>query len=297
MKKGLSVLLIIACICGLNGCIINRENPYPYRGRHKELYTAAIYSIPNAIGYMHHGEGAYNSDIHIWEQDAYGRTLFSYCEDYGNSLFALVLAQPCDEANVYFYPDVNYILTFIESEYCYEGADDDHLKNKTEAIYLENRDLLKKTNDWDKPLDMTKCVSYPITDHRIPDLKKSPLSEQQYNEILTSYTETCNIINPDPTPYDSSKILQVDAEGRILHEITGSHAYFDRIDRNWRDPYTFYDIILWVITDAQGNYDADTGIFVMYSKANQVNKDRSYAAEDIGKFKALNGWKYSFCDN
>ena len=132
MRKIAIILLIIFSLTGLSGCI-NKENPYPYRGEDKELYTAAIYSIPDAEGYMHHGEGAYNPDIYIWEQDDYGRKLFSYCEDYGNQIFALVISQASDETNVYFYPDINYALTFIDSDYSYERATDDHLKNKTKA--------------------------------------------------------------------------------------------------------------------------------------------------------------------
>ena len=144
MKRTISILLILICLFGLSSCSFNRENPYPYRGEDKELYTAAIYSIPDAEGYMHHGEGAYNPDIYIWEQDDYGRKLFSYCEDYGNQIFALVISQASDETNVYFYPDINYALTFIDSEYSYEGATDDHLRNKTEEFYMESKDELKE---------------------------------------------------------------------------------------------------------------------------------------------------------
>ena len=144
MKRTISLLLILIFLFGLSSCIFNRENPYPYRGEDKELYTAAIYSIPDAEGYMHHGEGAYNPDIYIWEQDDYGRKLFSYCEDYGNQIFALVISQASDETNVYFYPDINYALTFIDSDYSYEGATDDHLKNKTKEFYMESADELKK---------------------------------------------------------------------------------------------------------------------------------------------------------
>jgi hypothetical protein len=106
MKKVLSLLfcstILFTCSFGLSGCIFNRENPYPYQGEYKELYTTAIYSIPDAEGYMNHGEGAFNSDIYIWEKDDYGRTLFAYCEDFSNQIFGLVISQTYDEKNVYF---------------------------------------------------------------------------------------------------------------------------------------------------------------------------------------------------
>ena len=114
-----------------------------YKGQYKELYTTAIYSIPNAVGFMDHGEGTYDADIYIWEQDDYGRTLFAYCEDYSNHIFALVVSQCYDENNVYFYPDVNYALTMIESKYKYEGVDDEHLKDRTKEFYENNKEHLK----------------------------------------------------------------------------------------------------------------------------------------------------------
>ena len=148
-------IMLIVTAATLTGCFFYRENPYPYRGEYKELYTAAIYSIPDAVGYMHHGEGAYNSAICVWEQDDYGRTLFSYCEDYSDQIFGLVVCQSYDETNVYFYPDDNYILTLIESEYCYEGVEKDHLKKKrrlfTQRIKKNLKQIMTGINLWINP--------------------------------------------------------------------------------------------------------------------------------------------------
>ncbi len=299
MKKVLSLLLcgiiLFACSFGLAGCIFNRENPYPYRGEHKELYTTAIYSIPDTEGYMHHGEGAYSSDIYVWEQDDYGRTLFSYCEDYGNQIFALVIAQTYDENNVYFYPDINYALTFIDSEYLYEGVKDGHLKNKTEDFYLENKDRLKEINDWNQPIDKSKCVSYPIADHKIFVGDVKPLSSGKCDEILNEYSQTLNLANPDTTPHRYNSILQVDSGGNVLHEIYGVHQHHDNPDWKNTDKYTSYSIILWVITDKDGNYDKEKGIMVMYSKANESDNSFIYNTEDVLEFKKQNNWINSYC--
>ncbi len=292
MKRTLSVLLIAVCLLGFSAC--NRT--YPYRGEHKELYTTAVYSIPHAEGYMHHGEGAYNPDIYVWEQDDYGRTLFSYCEDYGNQVFALVICQAYDEENVYFYPEANYTLTLIESQYSYEGAEDDHLKNKTQDFYLQSKDKLKEQNDWNKPLDKEKCVSYHITDHKVLGEDVYELSEEQCNEILNAYTQTLNFVNPEKHPHRYNNVLQVDAEGNILHEIYGVHRNYDNPDYNYWDPYgsdfTYYDITLWVITDQDGNYNPENGVMVMYSKANESDHSFIYDASAVKEFKNKNGWKY-----
>ena len=305
MKKVLSLLfccfILFTCSFGLSGCIFNRENPYPYLGEYKELYTVAVYSIPDAEGYMHHGEGAYSSDIYIWEQDDYGRILFSYCEDYGNQIFGLIISQAYDESNVYFYPDINYALTLIDSEYSYEGIkegikDDNFLKNKTKDFYLENKDKLKEANDWNKPIDKNKCVSYPITDHKVLNKNTYSLSSVECNEILNEYSQTLNLANPDTTPHRYNSILQVDAEGKILHKIYGVHQYHDNPDWKKTDEYTSYSIILWVITDKDGNYDKEKGVMVMYSKANDSDKSYIYNPKDILEFKNKNNWTNLYCD-
>ena len=55
----------------------------------------------------------------------------------------------------------------IESKYKYEGVDDDHLKDRTKEFYENNKEHLKEKNDWNKPLDNNKCVSYKITNQKI----------------------------------------------------------------------------------------------------------------------------------
>ena len=301
MKRVLSLLfccaILFSCCFGLSGCFFNLKNPYPYLGEYKELYTVAVYSIPDAEGYMHHGEGAYSSDIYVWEQDDYGRTLFSYCEDYGNQIFGLVISQAFNETNVYFYPDINYALTIIDSEHLYEVLIDDHLKNRTRDFYLANKDKLKEANDWNKPLDKSKCVSYAITDHKELGEKIRSLSSVECNEILNTYTETLNLPNPGENPHRHHGVLQVDAEGKILHEIFGVHQHYDNPNWSKTDEYTSYDIILWVITDKDGNYDKENGVLVMYSKAYESDNNFIYHADDVLKFKQRNNWKNLYCEN
>ena len=297
MKKVLSLVLcsiiLFTCSLGLSGCVFNRENPFPYRGEYKELYTTAIYSIPDAEGYMYHGEGAYDSVIYIWEQDDYGRTLFSYCEDYSDQVFCLIISQTCDDSNVYFYPEMNYELTFIESEHLYEGVKEDHLKNKTEEFYLQNKDKLKEENDWNKPIDKSKCISYPITDYKALGKNTYSLSSVECNKILNDYSKTLNLANPSTVPHRYNSILQVDADGKILHEIYGVHQHHDNPDWKKTDEYTSYSITLWVITDKDGNYDKEKGVMVMYS--NESNNGFICNAEDVLEFKKQNNWTYPYC--
>ncbi|MBE6537378.1 MAG: hypothetical protein E7673_05425 [Ruminococcaceae bacterium] len=292
MKKSIALLLTVASILSLSSCFLIKRKTYTYRGEFKELYTTAIYSIPDAKGYMYHGEGAYSSDIYVWERDDYGRTLFAYCEDYSDRIFGLVICQSYDDSSVYFYPDENYALVLIESDRLYEGATDDHLKNRTQDFYLQNKDSLKEKNDWNKPLDKSKCVSYSITDRKAFDEDTFSFNDKQCNEILNEYTKTLNFVNPTSVPHRNNSILQVDKEGRILHEINGVHGNYDKLDHKKGEPNTYYHITLWVITDKYGNYDKEKGVFVVYSKAsNEFPWDFVYTADAIAKFKNDNGWK------
>ena len=295
MKKTF-ILFITILMFGLTGC----RYDVSYKGQYIELYTTAIYSIPNAVGFMDHGEGTYDADIYIWEQDDYGRTLFAYCDDYSNQIFALVVSQCYDENSVYFYPDVNYALTMIDSKYVYEGVDNDHLKNRTQEFYYGYKDKLKAENDWGTPIDRTKCVSYKIRDQKSFEGNVYSFDKEEANVILNGYTSTLNFVNPSSSPYHYSSILQVDSEGKILHEIYGNHSYYDKLEWNKWDPYakeyTRYDMILWVITDKDGNYDMENGVLVMYSKAND-DCNFIYSASDILEFKNRNGWTNSYCDD
>lgn len=295
MKK-IFILFITILMFVLTGC----RYDVSYKGQYKELYTTAIYSIPNAVGFMDHGEGTYDADIYIWEQDDYGRTLFAYCEDYSNHIFALVASQCYDENNVYFYPDVNYALTMIESKYKYEGVDDEHLKDRTKEFYENNKEHLKEKNDWNKPLDKNKCISYKITDHKGFDEDVFTFSEEEGNEILNEYTSTLNFVNPSARPYRYSSILQMDSEGKILHEIYGIHSNYDKTDDKWwnhnGEENTYYYIVLWVITDKDGNYDKETGVFAVFSKAN-TSAEFIYNTSDILEFKNRNGWTNSYCND
>ena len=54
-------------------------------------------------------------------------------------------------------------------------------------------------------------------------------------------------------------------------------------------------MILWVITDKDGNYDAENGILVVYSQANELDNRYIYDAEDVLAFKKQNNWTNAYC--
>ena len=105
-----------------------------------------------------------------------------------------------------------------------------------------------------------------------------------------------NLSNPEKYPHRYNSILQVDAEGKILHEIYGVHQHHDNPDWKKTDEYTYYSITLWVITDKDGNYNKENGVMVMYSKANDSDKSYIYNPKDILEFKNKNNWTNLYCD-
>ena len=119
------------------------------------------------------------------------------------------------------------------------------------------------------------------------------LSSVECNKILNDYSKTLNLANLSTVPHIYNSILQVDADGKILHEIYGVHQHHDNPDWKKTDEYTFYSITLWVITDKDGNYDKEKGVMVMYS--NESNNGFICNAEDVLEFKKQNNWTYPYC--
>ena len=137
-------------------------------------------------------------------------------------------------------------------------------------------------------MDKSKCVSYPITDHKALGENIYSLSSAQCDTILIDYSDTLNLANSSTSPHRSNRILQVDAQGKVLHEIYGFHQHYNNPDWKNTDDDPSYDITLWVITDKEGNYNKDHGIMVMYS--DESNEAFIYDANTVLEFKNNNGW-------
>lgn len=190
---------------------------------------------------------------------------------------------------MWFYPDINYTLTCIESEYAYNVSEENYLKDKTEDFYQSSKEKLKSDNDWGKPVDKTKCVSHKIVDQKVFDTEMYELSEKECGEILNDYTNTLNIANPEITPFRIKEALQVDEEGRCLYEIYGLHRNYDNKDN------TLF-ITLWVIVNADGDFDKENGILVIRTDENEINEPSTlYSPQEIREFKIANNWAYGYC--
>lgn len=166
----LSVVILILC----NGCKYKG-----YFGEHSDLYTVATNSILWNNGHSFGAEREIDPEIEIIEQDRYGRTLFIYCEEYYSCFWnetaltfsTLLIAQRTSEEVVYYYEDYNYI-TLKQEMY-----------TPRKEFAKEEIEYLKLLNDWDKALDLDKCISKSIVNNK-PKIPEDALIFQVVREKL-----------------------------------------------------------------------------------------------------------------
>ena len=119
--------------------------------------------------------------------------MFTYYERYYSganlSFSALIISQQSSEEYVYYYEDDNYIIMKQEL-----------FASKIQGFSDENLESLKLLNDWNKEVDLNKCVKKTIT-NRKPDfpsyseiIKESIYDEfnlsDKENNVFTHYLTT-----------------------------------------------------------------------------------------------------------
>ncbi len=120
-----------------------------YSGSNPDLYTVAINSLLWNKGHSNKSAKYCDSEISILENDEFGRTLFTYYEDYYTdiSFSSLIIMQSSVDGYVYYYEDLNYL---IKEQIAYSHT--------LEEFSQEEIDYLKEVNDWGKELDLSKCI-------------------------------------------------------------------------------------------------------------------------------------------
>ena len=156
---------------------------YCYSGDNSDLYTVAINSLLWNLGYSTLTERSCDSEIEIMERDSYGRVLFSYTEkSYSGGEIAfssLLISQKTEDNYVYYYPDYNFISVPKNSS-----------SNEKIVFSNEEIEILKKNNDWNKEIDLKRCVKKEVSNQK----KEVPLSEKELDDILSNYKEYDNKI-------------------------------------------------------------------------------------------------------
>lgn len=157
----IKLVCLVTCVCIIIFC--SSCGYKGYAGDYIDLYTVAINSVLWNNGHSYGADRAIDSKLELIEEDTFGRKLFTYYESYYSgaklSFSALLISQYASEEYVYYYEDYNYIL--LEQE-LYASA----IKN----FANEDIEYLKIQNDWDKEINLDKCIKKEIsnTKQQIP---------------------------------------------------------------------------------------------------------------------------------
>lgn len=193
LKKILRIFTAISCLvivlaavagCGYKG----------YSGQRTDLYTVAVNSILWNNGYSYQTERLTDPKIEIIETDEFGRTLFTYYEKYYDgaklSFSALIISQCSLNGYVYYYEDNNYA---IKAQETYSKE----LQNFTEEEIAD----LKLLNDWDKAVDLQKCIKKKISKSKqsIPESSQNIVEKavNEFNLAGTNYNIYADYLTDD----------------------------------------------------------------------------------------------------
>jgi len=108
------------------------------------------------------------------ETDSYGRILYWYSGEtaltakkklYGNNeyLWAVFIQQKSDGLNVYYYPDISFIVKPLPKYGSWLVDNDEFLDRTYRKLQNEEIDEWKELNDWNKPFDESKCTKKRLT--------------------------------------------------------------------------------------------------------------------------------------
>jgi len=256
-KSHVQKIVLVAMIMILvAGCRRNTVDNTRYAGEHPELYSIAINSLVATRGYTQ-SEIKMQASIKLIEEDNYGRKLFIYSEGRG---YHLVISQKSDEKYVYFYPDYNFIITISED------AGDIGLRFTDEKIFPpEEIEELKEYNDWNKEIDIEKCIKVEIV-HQKDD------GPMEYKVLKPIYEE----------------LLGDDVSGHIKHRI-----FLFTTDDYGRSIYEFYgkgSYCIMVLFQPDGTYNESDGVMKL------MHEELQYQ-DKLKEFKELNNWNKPIQEN
>ena len=234
-----------------------------YNGDYPELCSVAWASIPTLTGFASNGEVLYDARVEILENDSYGRVLFTYSESYGVNSFYVMIVQYSDAANAYYYPDDCYIYMICE--------------NKDALIDLDTYEIeeLKTLNDWNEPLDESKCEGTEIV-RKKPE-GKIKVSNSYFEEIVREYHENSGrYIHPKNISFLGYYRFGIsDDYGREMYVVnTNFEEYTDKTE-------TYYEYVFLIVVNPDKSYDPAT-VVILENLANP--------RDEVKNIKAQTGW-------
>ena len=163
--KSIALLFTVLLFSPLSsGCYLFEPFDTSYTGDYPALYTQACKNL-ETDGFFDGEHWFAEAAVLPVETDDYGRTLFIYCDGNGYySLsydnYALMICQYYTEEKVYYYQDDNHILESPRKENGITLSEDSDFSIENPLYGFKDEDIarLKELNDWNKPIDNTKCV-------------------------------------------------------------------------------------------------------------------------------------------
>ena len=247
MKKQIvPMLLCLSVLLSMTGCGFEIEQP--------DLDTVAIHSLLWIRGASLQSDFDGPPIIELLDTDSYGRVLFSYRErSWGEKSFSsLLIMQKSADGYVFFYPDVNF--------YSVEASRYDV---HTPTIFPEDQiELLKQKNDWEKEMDLSKCMKARIAARS--ECLESVADFHKDSEMKNLFLEATKAYNPTgELEWKFFKGMQ-DYYGRTIY-----HGWVGEMD-------------VAILFDPDMGFDADTCYFI-------PNDFYNYQ-DELHTFKKLNHW-------
>ena len=208
LKIGVCILLLGVVTFSLVSCAY-------YMGPHWDLYSVAVNNIFGAGGFGDDGEAAPDPEIDIIEVDDYGRVLFFYNEypNYTKQRYrtAIVIMQHNDNNDcVYYYQDDCYLP--------YLGEETPYPVGYRNLFSEEEIVALKELNDWNKELNLDKCVKAPCSNKKPYGSLK--LKHRDFEEVLKPFVKKLGY-EGDDTIYRYCEYCNTDKYGRELYYVYG----------------------------------------------------------------------------
>ena len=225
-----------------------------YDGEYPDLYSVAIHSLLGSSGFIQ-SERSFPSIIKLVEEDTHGRKLFIYYEGTSISTYSLLISQNNDDEYVYFYPDYNFI-SVEESKWQHTAT----LGPPEDDFTTEEIEELKRNNDWNKPINIDRCIKAKI-------VREKEMGPMEDKKLEKAYYET---LGEDGGPRAIPRIsfLVTDDYGRSIYLWYGNSG-----------------LNLVIIFQPDGSYE-EQGVMEL--------KELQNYQDELKAFKELNGWNKPF---
>ena len=206
--KGMAITLAISLVLGgFYIALMIGIAKIGYRGEHPELFTVAVNNVFASCGTSSNGEARFDPGIEVLETDDYGRVLFFYLETLNEYSPSLLILQKSDEETASYYRDMCCISIYGDT---YELSKDSFSEAEIEA--------LKAANDWNQPINDSKCVSTPIVKHK-PE-GSLELKDADFEAAIQTYARQDGYLGDDHI-YRFSYFSAADGKGRELYYVYG----------------------------------------------------------------------------